>query len=82
MHRHIHIFAQPYITRSFSMKRRVGFTSMLKLSLSAAFVLAAQAAPAQMVLDSDPAPGTLRYRQIVYVRCGPGKARIVTGATT
>lgn len=61
------------------MRRRAAFASTLKLSLSAAFVLAAQAASAQMVLDTEPARGTLKHGQTVYVKCGPGKARMITG---
>lgn len=54
---------------------------LFKLTVTAAFVLAAHAASAQTVLDSDPPRGALAPGQTVYVKCGPGKARMLTGGT-
>lgn len=51
----------------------------LNAALLTAFIFAAHPASAQMVLDAEPARGTLKSGQIVYVRCGPGKARMVVG---
>ncbi|TCU75041.1 hypothetical protein EDE08_103257 [Bradyrhizobium sp. R2.2-H] len=51
---------------------------ILKLGLLALLISAAPAA-AQMVLDQEPARGMLKPGQTVYVKCGPGKARIITG---
>lgn len=54
------------------------FLNVLKLSWAAAFVFAVQAASAT-VLETEPAPDMLKPGQQVYVRCGPGKAMLVTG---
>ena len=37
------------------------------------------AAFAQQVMSSEPPPGQLAAGQVVYVSCGPGKARKITG---
>jgi len=51
------------------------------LILLTAFALSAQAASAQMVMKSEPPAGQLGPGQVVYVECGPGKARKVTGGS-
>lgn len=53
---------------------------ILKSSLLALLVSAAPAA-AQMVLDQEPARGMLKAGQTVYVKCGPSKARMITGGS-
>jgi hypothetical protein len=42
-------------------------------------VLIVDSAFAQQVMSSEPPPGQLGAGQVVYVACGPGKARKVTG---
>jgi hypothetical protein len=53
---------------------------MKALCLSLSLVLSASAASAQ-VTSSEPPPGTLAAGQSVYVACGPGKARKITGGS-
>jgi hypothetical protein len=51
------------------------------LSTAAALFLIAETASAQMVMSNEPPPGQLAAGQVVYVSCGPGKARKVTGGS-
>jgi hypothetical protein len=48
-------------------------------SLTALTLLFAEAAFAQQVMSNEPPPGQLGAGQVVYVACGPGKARKITG---
>ena len=53
---------------------------MLKSAgIAASLLLFAEAAAAQTVMSSEPPPGQLGAGQVVYVSCGPGRARKVTG---
>jgi hypothetical protein len=54
---------------------------ILRLSALAAFVFTSHAALAQTVMKSEPPPGQLGPGQVVYVECGPGKARKITGGS-
>lgn len=53
----------------------------LNLGLLAALAVSAQATSAQTVMKSEPPAGQLGPGQVVYVECGPGKARKVTGGS-
>ena len=50
-------------------------------SIAGALFLFTEAASAQMVMSNEPPPGQLGAGQVVYVSCGPGKARKVTGGS-
>jgi hypothetical protein len=52
---------------------------MKTVALAALLLFAAETASAQMVMSSEPPPGQLGAGQSIYVSCGPGKARKVTG---
>ena len=52
----------------------------LKLSLFS-MLISAVPASAQVVMDQAPARGMLGAGQVVYVRCGPGKAQKMTGGS-
>jgi hypothetical protein len=41
----------------------------------------AEPASAQMVMSNEPPPGQLAAGEVIYVSCGPGKARKVTGGS-
>jgi hypothetical protein len=56
-------------------------TPLKSIGIAAALLLFADAASAQTVLPSEPPPGALGPGQVVYVSCGPGKARKVTGGS-
>jgi len=43
------------------------------------FFVFAEVAFAQTVMSNEPPPGQLGAGQVVYVACGPGKARKITG---
>jgi hypothetical protein len=60
----------------FEMKATVS-----SLIAAIAFLLSANAASAQVVMQSEPPPGQLGPGQVIYVACGPGKARKVTGGS-
>jgi hypothetical protein len=47
--------------------------------LVAMFLVFAEEAFAQTVMSTEPPPGQLGAGQVVYVACGPGKARKITG---
>ncbi|GLR84875.1 hypothetical protein [Bradyrhizobium iriomotense] len=55
----------------------------MKTLLATTTVLAfsAQLASAQIVMKTEPPAGQLGAGQVVYVECGPGKARKVTGGS-
>lgn len=53
---------------------------LLKLSLFALLVSAVPVS-AQVVMDQAPLRGMLGAGQVVYVRCGPGKAQKITGGS-
>jgi hypothetical protein len=44
-------------------------------------LLFAETAFAQQVMSSEPPPGQLAAGQFVYVACGPGNARKITGGS-
>lgn len=49
------------------------------VSVAALAVVFAKTAFAREILPNDPPPGQLAAGQVVYVACGPGKARKITG---
>jgi len=51
------------------------------ISLAALTFVFAEAAFAQQVMSNEPPPGQLGAGQVVFVACGPGKARKVTGSS-
>jgi hypothetical protein len=51
------------------------------ISLAALTFVFAEAALAQQVMSNEPPPGQLGAGQVVFVACGPGKARKVTGGS-
>jgi hypothetical protein len=53
----------------------------LKALFTATVILFAESASAQPVMSSEPPPGQLGAGQVVYVSCGPGKARKITGGS-
>jgi hypothetical protein len=54
----------------------------MKIVIAAAVTFTfAGAAIAQQIMSSEPPPGQLGAGQVVYVACGPGKARKVTGGS-
>ncbi len=51
------------------------------VSFAALILFFAEAAFAQQVMSNEPPPGQLGAGQVVYVACGPGKARKITGGS-
>jgi len=49
--------------------------------LGTMFLVFAEGAFAQAVMSNEPPPGQLGAGQVVYVACGPGKARKITGGS-
>jgi hypothetical protein len=56
-------------------------TVLRSISIAASLFLFAESASAQMVMANEPPPGQLGAGQVVYVTCGPGKARKITGGS-
>ena len=56
-------------------------TILRSVSFAALSFVFAEAAFAQQVMSSEPPPGQLGAGQVVYVACGPGKARKITGGS-
>jgi hypothetical protein len=51
------------------------------LGTAMALMFFAEAASAQPVMQTEPPAGQLGAGQVIYVACGPGKARKVTGGS-
>ena len=51
------------------------------IAIAASLFLITESALSQTIMSSEPPPGQLGAGQVVYVSCGPGKARKITGGS-
>jgi hypothetical protein len=78
-----HLWFYPWtVSLSDFFIEEIGMNRLLKsASMAASLVLFAEVASAQTIMESEPPPGQLQAGEVVYVACGPGKARKITGGS-